>query len=388
MKTRRFDFNYKPLTLTVSMSVVGSVPEVQSYDSNTDVYTPDYSSAPLSIMPYVSRIDRDGVLASGNVNGDLANPTWYEIEGGTRTTVTTSNSDYTLVTSGAECGLISMKRNVKPGSPVTLEFSAQYVDPRNSQVYQLGGSVLVMCVSETSNLSIGIDAADTTLYDPMRETDSTHIVTAVMYTGEQQAASGTYKLQWELYDSSTSAWRVVGSDSVMDYDVSVSSDTLSLTVDKSLMGSALKMRVRGVYDASGSPSLSDLTDASPVKYFNFKRRIAKFDYDMEGVPTGVPSDVSEVYPTCRAWDAVDNDIDFTDEFEAVWYVATNDHSGSLSYTQVGNGKSPTLSTSKMSADYGGVYAVDLKDRGAQGAWVDATDGAVLTDADGNILIFH
>ena len=41
MKTRRFDFNFRPLQLNITISVDGSVPDRQNYNADTDEYTPD-----------------------------------------------------------------------------------------------------------------------------------------------------------------------------------------------------------------------------------------------------------------------------------------------------------------------------------------------------------
>ena len=66
MKTRRFDFNYRPLQLTYGISVFGSVPGKQDYNADEDTYTPDYTITPLVLQPSVSIRDKDEVLESGN----------------------------------------------------------------------------------------------------------------------------------------------------------------------------------------------------------------------------------------------------------------------------------------------------------------------------------
>ena len=38
MKTKRFDFNFKPLQINVSMVVEGGVSDSQNYDADTDTY--------------------------------------------------------------------------------------------------------------------------------------------------------------------------------------------------------------------------------------------------------------------------------------------------------------------------------------------------------------
>ena len=58
MKTRRLDFKFTPLQLSVSMTLEGSVPNEQTYDADSGEYAPDYSLTPAVIKPTVGIIDR------------------------------------------------------------------------------------------------------------------------------------------------------------------------------------------------------------------------------------------------------------------------------------------------------------------------------------------
>ena len=84
MKTKRFDFNFKPLQINVSMVVEGGVSDSQNYDADTDTYTPDYTidASNLIVQPNISRLDKDEVLTPGLINQDLANVVWYEVNKG------------------------------------------------------------------------------------------------------------------------------------------------------------------------------------------------------------------------------------------------------------------------------------------------------------------
>ena len=73
------------------------------------------------------------------------------------------------------------------------------------------------------------------------------------------------------------------------------------------------------------------------------------------------------------------------ELLPLWYIATNKAGGSLSYSLVAHGKSPVIPTDKMDETYGGVIGLDVIDRGPWQAATDS-DGAVLTDSDGTVLI--
>ena len=111
MKTRRFDFNFKPLQISVGMLTEGSVSGRQSYDADADVYTPDYTLTPCIIQPQVGRLDKDEVLTPGLINSSLTNITWHETIGGTRTQIQAANTNYEMTTSGVNAGHNKMKKN-------------------------------------------------------------------------------------------------------------------------------------------------------------------------------------------------------------------------------------------------------------------------------------
>ena len=131
MKTKRFDFNWKPLQLQISFAVDGSVPDRQNYNADALEYTPDYTLTPLIIQPNVSILDKDEVLRAGLINQALANVRWYENINGVSTLIAPDNANYEIVTSGGNAGRIKVKRNAQPKVPITLEFYAEYSDTRN-----------------------------------------------------------------------------------------------------------------------------------------------------------------------------------------------------------------------------------------------------------------
>lgn len=139
MRTKRFDFNFRPLQINLSITVDGTVPDSQSYDADEDVLTPDYTVTPCAIMPSVSRIDREGVLSSGAVNGDDAafSFKWSELKDGKEVEIADSNTDYKIIRSGNSAGRILIKKNAKPQIPLNLVFYCEYIDPRDGQILSL-----------------------------------------------------------------------------------------------------------------------------------------------------------------------------------------------------------------------------------------------------------
>ena len=64
MKTKRLDFNFRPLKFSKSISLVGTTPGIQTYDAETCEYSPDYTTVPVVVQPSLSAIDPDEVMLS------------------------------------------------------------------------------------------------------------------------------------------------------------------------------------------------------------------------------------------------------------------------------------------------------------------------------------
>ena len=108
MKTRRFDFNWRPLQLQISIFVDGSVPDSQNYNADSQEYTPDYTITPVIIQPVISILDKDEVIHAGRINHALTNIRWYENINGTRTLIDTNNAYYEITSSGGKAGSLKV----------------------------------------------------------------------------------------------------------------------------------------------------------------------------------------------------------------------------------------------------------------------------------------
>lgn len=383
MKTRRFDFNWKPLRLQLSLAVEGSVPAKQNYNADTAEYTPDYSLTPLILQPIVSILDKDEVLSAGRVNPSLTNIRWYEIINGKKTLITTDNSNYEITTAGSDAGRIKVKCNADPNVPVTLTFYAEYIDTRNSQVLVIQGSYLVSCSNAANTVRVELDAASQTVYNPLNDAQ-TQAVTATVWVGDHKCDASKYALVWEVLEDGV--WRTAETDTVMDYDITISGNTA--TVNRWLMGSELYLRCRVKYSAEGTPASVELTDASPKAEVAIVRRIPQYEYDITGVPYNIPAGHLQLAPTAVIRDTNGEIANAEAELLPLWYIATNKSSGSLSYALVGHGLSPVISTTPMDENYGAVIGLDVVDRGYAGAFTDASDSSVFVDSDGSVLIIH
>lgn len=383
MKTRRFDFNFRPLQMNVSITTDSSVPDSQTYDADEKAYSPDYTITPCVIQPHVSRLDRDGYLSSGEVNGDSSRFTckWSELKNGVETEIADTSTDYQISRSGNDCGRILVKKNAKPQVPINLVFYCEYIDPRTGQIYRIKKPYQIPCHNETTFIpQLFLDAADQTIYNPLKDVDKQK-VTASLRLGDKECEDSKRLFVWEiLRDDNT--WSAVGSDE-MDYDVEVASDGLSVTVDRSLMGDKLFLRCRARYSRDGNPSSVALDDASPTKVVCFVRRIPKLDYDMLGVPSNLPNGTLEFKPEAYITDT-NGEIENPETYLLpVWSAATNG-SGSLSFSIVATGMSPIIATNPMSVTNGAVYGIDIYDVGPI-AVIEDSDNALFVDDDGNFI---
>ena len=387
MKTKRFDFNFKPLQINVSMVVEGGVSDSQNYDADTDTYTPDYTidASNLIVQPNIGRLDKDEVLTPGLINQDLTNIAWYEVNSGKADTVIgKSNTSYEIVTSGAKAGRIRIKRNAKPQIPLNLRFEADYKDPRTNQVHHIIKPYQVQCKNSTQYTPLLVlDAAAQTIYNPLSDPDK-QTVHASLRLGANECPTEKRLFVWEVMRED-GTFSTVGSDTTLDYDVEVSENGNSCTVDRSLMGSELYLRCRAKYDTNGNPSGVTLSDNAPTKLIAFIRRIPKFEYDIGELPTNLPSGLLAIAPTAKIWNTNGAIVNPERELLPLWYVATN-KTGTLEYSLIAHGMNPTLSTAKVSNTTGGVYGLDVKDMGPTCAWEDS-DGAIFEDGDGNVILF-
>ena len=384
MKTKRFDFNWKPLQLQISFAVDGSVPGQQNYNADTQEYTPDYTLTPFILQPVISILDKDEVLAAGSINHALTNVRWYEIINGTKTLIASDNADYEITTSGGNAGRIKVKKNAEPKVPITLVFYAEYIDSRNGQVMVVQGSYLVSCSSASDVVRVELDAAAQTIFNPLSDAQA-QTVTATVWVGDKICDASKYALVWEVQDENGS-WYTAETDAVLDYDITVNDN--SVTINRWLMGSEMHLRCRVKYSADGNPGSVALTAASPQAEAVFVRRIPKYEFDITGVPYNIPAGHLTVAPTAIIRTTNGEIANAETELLPLWYMATNKASGSLSYSLTAHGKSPVIPTTKMDKNYGAVIGLDVVDRGYAGAFTDAADGAVFCDADGAVLIIH
>ena len=387
MKTKRLDFNFRPLKFSKSISLVGTTPGIQTYDAETGEYSPDYTTVPVVVQPSLSAIDPDEVMLSGPINAQLTNITWTEIEAGVKKTIDTTNTQYGLTMTGDDAGRVVVNRNATPGSPITLQFDADFIDPRTEQVTHFTMTYPIKCKNATlCQPVVLLDASDVSFYNPLRD-QAEQTINASLLVGSVTAQADKCAFVWEVLRDS-GAFTKWGSNE-LDLEASVSEDGASFTVDRSLMGKKIVIRCRAKYSSSGNPASVPLKDSAPAKIVSIVRRIPKFEYDWADVPINLPGGQKTVLPRTIITDKTGVIPNPSAELLPIYYMATNPKlaSGGPSYEMVGHGMQPTLSTDKISVTTGAIMGLDVKELNPLMLLTDGK-GTILTDDKGTAFVFH
>ena len=300
--TKGLNFNFHTLLLNKSITVIGSVPDTQSYDADNDTYTPDYTLTPLTLQPLAGIIDKDRILQAGLINAKLINIKWYQTSGGIKTQITTDNTDFLITQTGDNAGRIMVKENIAPGSPMTLEFHAEYLDIRTGHIYVIQMTKLIRCMNATLYIPIlSLDTADQVLYNPLRDQDI-QVITASLRRGPDECPAALRSFVWEAAGDDGS-WHVIGQD-IFDYCMGISADGTQCTIDRSLMGDELHIRCRAKYNIAGNPSSVELSSSSPVAMTTIKRRIPTLDPPEIVMPYNIPPMTTAVSPKLTVRDTL------------------------------------------------------------------------------------
>lgn len=124
-----FRRHYDPLSSSISMiTQEGSI--VQNYDVYNKEYIPDRRIRPTAILPECRISDPAEILEAGVVNQYLTDITWYQGEMKQENIILDTNKDFKIDRSSNtnNRGRITVYKNVPFGNPLTLSFSATFVD--------------------------------------------------------------------------------------------------------------------------------------------------------------------------------------------------------------------------------------------------------------------
>lgn len=293
---KKIEVNYRPLQTSGGIEVVGSVPDVQVYQADKAEYTPDYTLTPLTLFPRCNATDPDAVVKVGAVNASLVNMKWYERLNGVRTLITSANKSYVITETGAEKGKIQVKKNAVPGSPVTLEFYAEYVDAKRTgqtHVYRFSRLVRAVDGSEAQP-KLMVDSPSALDWNPCRDI-ARQAITARLLVGDVDVTA-TNKCKFFFYRKLNTGALEQITDGNGDNDWEFVSLTKNvLTIDRDYIGHEQTYVVKASYSKDGAPSSKPDSDIDYVST-TIRRRIPSIEIDWEGFPQQVADGTKMIYP--------------------------------------------------------------------------------------------
>ncbi len=371
MKKKRIKVNYKPLAVIQSIAAVGAIGEVQCYDATTDTYEPDYTLTSLVLQPACGISDRDKANPE-RVNSKLSNMKWHYIIGGVKTLIEATNPDFEITYEGSDKGRIKVKRNVALLLPMTLLFTAEYLDERTSDLYHYNMTRLVNSVNATeSNPLVILDSSPTNIWNPL-EDPAEQIITATLMVAETNVTPLTAKRKFFWYQlRSNGLLTLVGSD---DQDIEVVSCVDNVLKINRGIGAERKVYVcRATYSADGNPATTT-NNLSPSRATTILRKVPKYEYDTVNVPDRIAPGTKYIYPEVVVYGAKSVLSNPWTELMAKWYMDDV-------YMGLAN---PTPTIDAVTAT-SGELGVEISDMGNLKATVNET-GVVLVDHEGKIYI--
>ena len=319
---KRLTISRRPLQTSGGIEVTGGVPELQVYQAEEDLYTPDYTLTPLVLFPRCNATDADAYQYTGGVNAELTNMNWYEILDGTRSLIQSTNANYVITTEGELKGQIQVRKNVAPGHPLTLEFYAEYVDTRRAgEQYVFRYSFGIRCKDGTSATPVlAIDSPAGVDWNPLRE-DSTQAIKAALFLVNSEVSEANRKFFfYRLNEETGEAVRITGSADTDWEVVSLTEDTL--TINRDLIGTGQTYVVKASYDADGSPANTP-DEQIMQRSTSIRRRIAKIEAVWEGIPLQFPDGTTAIRPKPIVRDGVGMLDDPWEILYADWYKASS-----------------------------------------------------------------
>lgn len=353
-KKKKIKVNYIPLQTSGGIEVVGSVPNTQVYQADKKEYTPDYSLTPLTLFPRCNATDRSAVTVPSCVNASLTNVKWFEVVGGTRTLITSTNNKYQITEAGDAKGTILVKRNATTSQPITLEFSGEYVDPRTGQTFVYRFSRLVRSVDGTDAIPLlMIDSPSAFDWNPCRM-PSKHVITAKLMVGDNDVTNLNNCKIFFYRVLSTGALEAI-TDGNGDNDFEVKSVTkASLEIDLDMIGHEQTYVVKAAYSQEGEPGNVPDNGIAEVSTA-IRRRMPHIDVDWEGVPSGVSDGTKVVFPRPVIRDNIGVLTSPQSLFNCKWLAK---YPGESTYNQVATGYAP-----KIAFRDGMMLALSVEDRG-------------------------
>lgn len=350
---------------------------MQTYQVDLQEYTPDYTLTPLTLFPRCNATDPEAVVKVGTVNEKLTNMKWYEVLDGHKKLIESTNKDYEITNTGTTKGQISMKKNVHPMHPVTLQFYAEYADTEltgDRYIFNYSHVIRSVDASEAPPVLL-IDSPSSVEWNPCHDSAEKTITATVMVADKDVTGTDKCNIFWFRVLDNGALERIVDGNGDNDFEiVSVAKD--KLVIDCNYIGEGNTYVCKASYDAEGRPAAAP--DAS-IDYAStvIRRRIPDIDVDWSGVPNEVPAKTTVIYPRAILTDTtgVLPDAAVNDVFRLQWYAQKG-----AARTLAGEGIRP-----KIPYTEGMMLEVEVKDKGPYALIVN-DNGEHYTDDTDNVLV--
>lgn len=139
---------YKPLNTSVSTTFLSGNPK-QTFDSDSDTFQPDRRIDPLTIKVNCLVSDTYGFV-DGSVNASLTDISWKILDSnGVSTDIISTNKNYKIGT-GAEKGQLRVFQNVDELTPITIVFTASYLEPKSKRIAKFQESINLSTITTSA----------------------------------------------------------------------------------------------------------------------------------------------------------------------------------------------------------------------------------------------
>lgn len=176
---QRIGIDYAPLNVAVSVECLTPASSaMQVYNSTTGKYDPDREASPSTFWPQVIANASDGSWNNQYANAVLAQMRWY-VNG----TLISEHPDFQGTTSdGASLysidesssnyrGALTIRKNVPPGQPYSLQFKAVVADPRLGTNIPIVTDIFLLSTQDKSEDTYSISIGDDQIikYNPFKD---------------------------------------------------------------------------------------------------------------------------------------------------------------------------------------------------------------------------
>lgn len=379
-----------PPKVGVGISAVGNVPALQRYDAIANSYEPDYTLTPLTLQIDVAAVDANNLFDKVNARKFLTNIHWYELSAeGSRTEITigttgSTPSGYSQLYNNEgneDAGRLQIAKNAAPGVPIMLQFEADLVT--GDDVFHICRNFNVSCRDVTPSVRCLFDVPDVTPYNPIHDADDMGLQLTV-WENNGPADPAHFIPVWEARRDDGS-WTEYGTE-ITDYWLEIAADKMSATLHRSLMADGVSVRVRLKYDRYGNPGSVTLAPGDisvPCCRMECLRSFGKYDHHLFNVTNSLAAWVTQIRTEVVFKDNKGDIADPDQYFIVTMYAGQQGKTLSASDI-VGTGRIQSIPTQKA-AGKGLKVGYTVEEIGPLKALADS-DGAVLTDSDGSILL--